>query len=125
MANMSSKFQYDTNEWHTVIFSRQEYTGRLLINGEDESSANSTGNARLTGLLPPLSFGGVDPKALEDVNVNLKLEPVNFFTGCIRSIQIGGQLPEQPTQIVGVLPCSEQIEEGMFFSKGGGYIKVK
>lgn len=121
---MSSKFQYDNNEWHTVVFSRQGHKGKLLINGEDESNAESIGSTRSTNLLPPYSFGGVNPDALEDVNVNLKLEPAKFYTGCIRNIQIGGHVPEQPSQIVGVLPCSEQIEQGIFFSKGGGYIKV-
>lgn len=45
-----------------------------------------------------------------------------FFTGCIRNIQVGGRTWEAPVKVVDALPCSEQVENGVFFN--GGFIKV-
>ena len=30
----------------------------------------------------------------------------------------------EPSLATGVLPCSNQVEKGVFFGKGGGYVKV-
>lgn len=97
----------------------------MIVNGEDDTEGKSCEPlVRIGSFEPPYSFGGVHPDALEDLNINLKLEKGRFYTGCIRNIQIGGHAPGQPHQIVGVLPCSEKIESGIFFGKGGGFVKV-
>lgn len=123
-AKMVSDKEYNNGVWHTVVFSRQQTKGKLLINGEDEQFAESIGNTRNMAVQPPYSIGGVNPDSLEDMNVNLKMTKGQYFSGCIRNVQIGGKGLGVPEQTFGVIPCSEQIEEGMFFGKGGGYIKV-
>lgn len=121
---MSSKNQYDTNVWHTVVFTRQQSKGTLIINADDEAFGESIGNTRSMNVQAPYSFGGVNPKTLEDLQLNLELEKGKFFSGCIRNIQVGARSLGQPSQVVGVLPCSEQVETGVFFGKSGGYVKV-
>lgn len=122
---MTSKYVYNNDKWHTVLFSRQQSKGKLIINGDDEVTGESVGNTRTMSVQPPYSFGGVDAQIEEDSNLNLKLEKGKYFSGCIRNIQIGGRPLGEPAQAVGVLPCSDEIEKGVFFGKGGGYVKVK
>lgn len=123
-ANMSSDKVYNDNEWHTVLFSRQGTKGKLVINGDDEQFGESTGNTRAMTVQAPFSFGGVSPGALENMNLNLKLDSGKYFSGCLKNIQMGGHSLENPSVNVGVVPCSDQIEKGTFFGKGGGYVKV-
>lgn len=122
---MTSKFEYNNDQWHTVLFSREQTKGRLLINGEDESVGESTGSTRAMAVQGPFYMGGVSPNILQDLNNNLGLEKGDFFTGCVRNIQSSGRDLGEPTQVVGVQPCSEQIESGIFFGKGGGHVKLK
>lgn len=121
---MVSDKEYNNGVWHTVVFSRQQAKGKLLINGEDEKFGESTGPTRNMAVQPPYFIGGVNTEIQEDMNVNLKMTKGQYFSGCIRNIQIGGKGLGVAEQTFGVIPCSEQIEEGMFFGKGGGYIKV-
>jgi laminin, alpha 3/5 len=48
----------------------------------------------------------------------------NSFVGCIRNIQIGGKAIGDFKNVYGVLPCSEEIEDGVFFDNGGGHVKL-
>lgn len=121
---MTSKNEYNNNEWHTVVFSRQQNKGKLIIDGEDEQLAEANGGTRPMAVQAPYSYGGVSPDSMEDVNVNIGMGKGKLFTGCIRDIQMNGRSLGEPSQTVGVLPCSEQIEQGTFFGKGGGYVKV-
>lgn len=121
---MTSKFEYNNDKWHTVLFSRQQSKGKLIINGDDEVFGESVGNTRTMNVQPPYSFGGVDQQIEEDSNLNLKIAKGQYFSGCIRNIQVGGRPLAEPAQAVGVLPCSDEIEKGVFFGKGGGFVKV-
>lgn len=120
---MKSKYQYNNNEWHTVRISRAQATGNLVIDGGDSVEGSSVGNTRVMSLEPPYTFGGVPDKALDDSSVNTGLDRNNVYRGCIRNIQVQGQPLGVPTREVGVLPCTDQIEDGVFF--GGGYVKVR
>lgn len=119
---MSSKYQYNTSSWHTVLISRRQTKGKLLIDGEDESIGESIGNTRNMSLQPPYSFGGISPNLTEDVHINAGIEKNKHFKGCIRNIQVGGRPWGEPNKITGAIPCSNQVEDGVFFS--GGFIKV-
>jgi len=122
-ANMSSKYQYNNSAWHTVIISRQQSKGKLLIDGEDEVQGESIGSTRVMSLQAPYSFGGVSPKITEDLEINSRIDKDKQFRGCIRNIQVGGRAWGSPQSAVGVIPCSEQVESGVFFS--GGFIKLR
>lgn len=119
---MTSKSQYNNGKWHTVLISRQQSKGKLLIDGEDEVSAESIGNTRVMTLQPPYSFGGVAPNLTDDLVINSGIEKSKYFQGCIRNIQVGGRPWGEPNKIVGATPCSDQVEDGVFFN--GGFIKV-
>lgn len=41
----------------------------------------------------------------------------------IINLEVGGQPWGVPQNEVGVIPCSDQVEEGAFF--GGGFVKVR
>lgn len=122
--NMTSKNLYNDDQWHTVVITRDQNKGKLVINGDDESFGEATGSSRAMNLMLPYSFGGVNDNALDDLNVNLSLEKDKFFSGCIRNIMTSERKPSKP-QPFGVIPCSENVEQGVFFGKGGGHIKLK
>lgn len=122
---MTSKNEYNNGDWHTVIFSRQQSKGKLIINGEDEQFSESTSAARTMTVQAPYSFGGVNPDSVEDMNLNLKIGKGKIFSGCLRDIQMSGQGLGEPSLAVGVLPCSDQIETGTYFGRGGGYVKLR
>lgn len=121
-ANMTSKYQYNNNAWHTVIINRSQEKGSLLIDGGDEVNGESIGNTRVMSLIAPYSFGGVSNNLIDDLAINSGLEKTKVFRGCIRNVQVGGQPLGKPANTVGVIPCSDQVEQGAFF--GGGFLKV-
>ena len=111
---LTSKSQYDDNAWHTVEFSRKRKQLTLKI-GNDEHFDNIP-NKCLMELRPSYLIGGSNEKS----------ENGNQFFGCIKEVKLGGQLIKSsspPSE--GVLPCSENIETGIFFGKSGGYIKLR
>lgn len=127
-ASMTSDKQYADNEWHTVRIERHQKKGKLTIDGEDEVSGESTGGTRKMSLQPPYSFGGIRSN-LTDTNfkANLGVDQVHQFVGCIRNILVGDRAwvnkdEDIVPKIEGAVPCSDQVEEGVFFS--GGFIKV-
>lgn len=124
-ANISSKYEYNNNEWHTVLFTRNHSKGRLLINDEDDSFGESTGTTRMMAVQAPFSFGGVANELIEDSYLNMKMSKGKQFRGCIRNMQMAARGLGEPTLAVGVLPCSNQVESGVFFGKGGGYVKLR
>lgn len=125
LANISSMNRYDDNQWHSVTFTRQQAKGTLHIDSDDKQIGESDGTARTMNVQAPYSFGGVSTSAIEDSNINLKLSKYTQFQGCIRGIQMGGRNLGVPTIPAGVLPCSDQVESGVFFGKGGGYVKLR
>uniref|UniRef100_W4VRR7 Putative response to misfolded protein n=1 Tax=Corethrella appendiculata TaxID=1370023 RepID=W4VRR7_9DIPT len=128
-ANMSSSKTYDDNEWHTVQFSRQQTKGRLVIDSEDETEGESVGNTRTMSVQAPFFVGGFDPQHLEDIAINLKIDKntldKEYFVGCVNDVQMSNRPIGEPTNIVETIPCSKEVEGGIFFGKGGGYIKLR
>lgn len=124
-ANISSKYEYNNNEWHTVLFTRNHSKGRLLINDEDDSFGESTGTTRMMAVQAPFSFGGVANEFIEDSYLNMKMSKGKQFRGCIRNMQMAARGLGEPTLAVGVRPCSNQVENGVFFGKPGGYVKIR
>ncbi|XP_050097931.1 laminin subunit alpha isoform X1 [Anopheles aquasalis] len=127
-ANMSSERNYNDNEWHTVHFMRQNSKGKLIIDGEDESSAESTGSTRTMAIQAPIYVGGVSSDNYEEVALNLKIDKNvlerNQFVGCVHGIQSNGRPLETPSNITRTIPCSSRIETGTFFGDGGGFVKL-
>lgn len=124
VANITSKFAYNNDKWHTVSFTRTKSKGKLIINGEDEEEGESTGHTRSMSVQAPFSFGGVSKEHLENMNINLNLNNLQQFRGCIRDIMFGNKKLGEPINTFGTIPCSDKIESGLFFGPGGGHVKL-
>lgn len=124
LANISSKYEYNNDKWHTVSFTRAQSKGKLIINGEDEEEGESVGHTRAMSVQAPFSFGGVSNEQLENMNINLKLQNTQQFRGCIRDIMFGNKKLGEPRNTFGTIPCSDKIESGFFFGPAGGYVKL-
>lgn len=129
-ANISSERRYDDNEWHTVHFSRFHNKGKLVVDSEDEVHGESAGNTRTMQVQAPFFVGGVSGgEHYEDVALNLKIDKNilerDQFVGCIMDIQAFNRPLGTPSNITQTIPCSTQIETGMFFGKGGGFVKLR
>jgi laminin, alpha 3/5 len=127
--DVASQLAWDDREWHTVRFTRQQTKGKILVDDTDEQVSETQQPTRPMTLLSPIYVGGIDPKFVEDVGLNLNLDKNtlvknNSFSGCIKNIQIGGKAIGDFRNVFGVLPCSEEIESGVFFGKDGGYVKL-
>lgn len=84
---MTSKYQYNNNAWHTVVITRHQAMGSLLIDGGDEVRGESIGNTRVMTLQAPYSIGGVSPNLMDDLVVNTGIDPKKVYSGCIRNIR--------------------------------------
>lgn len=129
-ANISSERRYDDNEWHTVHFSRFHNKGKLVVDSEDEVHGESAGNTRTMQVQAPFFVGGVSGgEHYEDVALNLKIDKNilerDQFVGCIMDIQAFNRPLGTPSNITQTIPCSSQIETGLFFGKGGGFVKLR
>lgn len=129
---ITSKHQFDNNEWHTIEFTRDKK--KFALKDIDRSDNKLE---ELQGLKCPnmdLSknyfIGGASEKASEDIEINLGFDKgyltKHAFFGCIKDakfnndpLEVSGGIPES------VLPCSDQIEKGVFFGKSGGYVKLR
>lgn len=127
-ASMASNKQYNDDNWHTVRIERHQKKGKLIIDGEDDVSGESFGGTRKMSLQPPYSFGGIRANlTANNFKANLGINQVHQFSGCIRHIQIGDRPwvsnEENIVPIIeGAIPCSDKVEQGIFFS--GGFVKV-
>lgn len=124
-----SKKQYDNNEWNSLQFSRNRRDLTLRVSGE-EKIAELKSKCRNMELKPSYFVGGSDEKSLEDIELNLKVGKGFFaknpFFGCVKDIKLNAQpLNTAAPPSEGVLPCSDNIETGVFFGKSGGYVKLR
>lgn len=123
-----SKNQYDNYEWNSLEFSREQKRLTLKL-GNEEQFGNLKDKCRNMDLRPSYFIGGASNKFLEDIELNLEVGKgffsKNAFFGCIKDIKLNSQplrTAAPPTEKV--LPCSDNIESGVFFGKSGGYVKL-
>lgn len=125
---IDSKNQYDNHEWQSIEFSRKG--AELLLKTESEQQNNKLEKKCRTMDLKPSYFVG-GSNNLEDIELNLNKKEKGFFTknpffGCIKDIKLNALVLNTavpPSE--GVLPCSDDIETGVFFGKSGGYVKLR
>lgn len=124
-----SKKQYDNNEWTSLVFSRNKKVLTLKVESE-EISDDLREKCRNMELRSSYLVGGLSDKSVEDIELNLNLKKGFFsknpFFGCIKEIKLHSQVlntASPPSE--GVLPCSDNIEPGVFFGKSGGYVKLR
>lgn len=127
-ALLDSRNAYNDNEWHTVVFSRTEMEGKLIIDEELVASGSSLGNTKTLNVEPPFLLGSLSlpvSNALKEKNSSISiLSNIPGFVGCLRSFRMGKKPVVNITYSDGVLPCSDKIEKGFFIGSEGGYIKA-
>lgn len=123
-----SKSQYDNSEWNIVEFSRKYKTLGLKI-GNEEQSGTLKEKCPDMDLSSNFFIGGSSENMLKEIQANLKLDDKfltkHQFFGCIKNVNVNAQALNAASPPEGVLPCSDNIETGVFFGKSGGYVKLR
>lgn len=128
---------YDDNNWHSVIFSREHEMVKLVI--DEEILGEKIAQVQKIDINMPFFIGGLKPADYNRVLSNLVSErcfvvllynktpfqnTTQPFKGCIRNFLMNDKPMEKPIPY-DIMPCSDNVEEGVFFSRGGGYIRLR
>ncbi|XP_026299731.1 laminin subunit alpha [Apis mellifera] len=117
-ALLISETKINDNKWHIVIFKRKGNYGQLIVDEDEAVTGHSQGTIDVINVSPPFYVGGVlqnmSSKVLDMISMN------DTFKGCLGNFMVNGQPVGEPTNKVGVIPCSKQVEEGLFFFPGNG-----
>ncbi|XP_033329969.2 laminin subunit alpha [Megalopta genalis] len=114
-----SEKKINDNHWHLVEFKRQGSSGKLIIDEEDPvSTGYAQGNMNTMNVIPPFYVGGIQQDTLGKV-FNM-IGTNKTFNGCLGNFMVNGQPVGEPMNKVGVIPCSQKVESGLFFYPGNG-----
>ncbi|XP_070151389.1 laminin subunit alpha [Polyergus mexicanus] len=117
-ALLESNKKINDNEWHIVVFKRQGNYGSLTVDEEDPVTGYSLGDATTINVNPPFFVGGVLPEIASIAYTNIGIN--RTFNGCLSNFMMNGQTVGEPSEKVGVIPCSKRVESGLFFFPGNG-----
>ena len=117
-ALLTSESKINDNQWHSVVFKRENNFGELVIDEYPTVNGYSQGHTTTISVNPPFYVGGVLPNI--STNVFDKIEVNKSFSGCLRNFMINGQPVGEPAERFGVIPCSKRVEPGLFFYPGNG-----
>ncbi|XP_054277134.1 laminin subunit alpha [Macrosteles quadrilineatus] len=121
-ALLESDNPVNDGEWHSIRISRTQTNGKLYIDDFLVREGESKGSTKTINVLPPVYLGGIDPKISDNTKTNLK--GLNHtFEGCLKDFSLNDKPITSPSKPIGVIPCSDNVEVGAFFSPEGGYIK--
>ncbi|CAK9798131.1 Laminin subunit alpha [Anthophora quadrimaculata] len=117
-ALLVDEMKINDNQWHFVTFKRQGNYGQLIVDENAPVTGHSEGSTETMNVSPPFYVGGV----LQDMsNKVFNMIGMNHtFNGCIGNFMVNGQPVSEPINKVGVIPCSNQVEPGLFFFPGNG-----
>lgn len=117
-AVLTSSSRINDNQWHTVVFTRQGNFGELIVDEDQAVSGYSQGNIKTIDVSPPFYVGGILPEISTNVYGNIGMN--NSINGCLGNFMMNGQTIDDPEKRPGVIPCSRQVEPGLFFYPGDG-----
>ncbi|XP_066575649.1 laminin subunit alpha-3 isoform X1 [Amia ocellicauda] len=113
-----NKEKYNDGKWHTVMFSWERKSFRLVVDGLHAQEDNFTQDKSLE-LHMPVYLGNVP--ALNG-NSQLQILPKRSVVGCIRNFKLNDQMAV-PAANFGIPPCFDgNTESGAYFSGNGGYV---
>ncbi|KOC61553.1 Laminin subunit alpha [Habropoda laboriosa] len=117
-AQLVEEMKINDNQWHFVTFKRQGTYGELIVDENPPVGGFSPGPTETMSVSPPFYVGGV----LQDMsNKVLNMIGMNHtFNGCLGNFMVNGQPVSEPINKVGVIPCSNRVEPGLFFFPGNG-----
>ncbi|KAE8598578.1 hypothetical protein XENTR_v10016864 [Xenopus tropicalis] len=112
-----SQDKYNDGKWHTVIFSWDGLSGRLVVDG---LKARKGTLMKYFGLekLTSVRLGGVP-------SLKIKSVPKKSFSGCLKNLKLNGLALEGPSHTFAVTPCYDgSFEKGIFFAPDGGHVVI-
>ncbi|KAM4686050.1 LOW QUALITY PROTEIN: laminin subunit alpha-3 [Amazona ochrocephala] len=114
---LKTSIKYNDGQWHTVVFSTDAESIRLVVDGLRAQHRKLATNSAIS-IKPPIYVGGLP--SLKTQNI-----PVNSFKGCLKNFKMNGEVMNAPQQNNGVLPCLDvPMDTGIYFSNKGGYITI-
>ncbi|XP_051879392.1 LOW QUALITY PROTEIN: laminin subunit alpha-3-like [Pristis pectinata] len=113
-----SRSKHNDGQWHTVVFSRENNKGKLVIDGLRTQQGTLTGGPLLK-VESPFYLGGLPS---EKGRRSHKL-PRQSFHGCIKNFKLDGNQLHPPSRTFGVTPCFDgNFEQGAYFAAEGAYL---
>eukprot|EP00079_Xenopus_tropicalis_P036607 XP_017950378.1 PREDICTED: laminin subunit alpha-3 [Xenopus tropicalis] len=112
-----SQDKYNDGKWHTVIFSWDGLSGRLVVDG---LKARKGTLMKYFGLekMTSVRLGGVP-------SLKIKSVPKKSFSGCLKNLKLNGLALEGPSHTFAVTPCYDgSFEKGIFFAPDGGHVVI-
>ncbi|XP_067887186.1 laminin subunit alpha-3 isoform X2 [Heterodontus francisci] len=115
---IKSKAKHNDGQWHTVVFSRENNKGKLIIDGL-RTKQGSIASSPLLNVESPFYLGG-SPSSKRRRN---QRPPKHSFHGCLRNFKLDGNQLHSPSRTFGVTPCFDgNFERGAYFSAEGGHV---
>ncbi|SPP85142.1 laminin subunit alpha [Drosophila guanche] len=118
-ANITSESELNDGKWHTVEIVRTSMRVSLIIDHTEQAGSvelSQQRNAPVLTVEMPIYVGGIT-KFVESELKNHTYFGGNtsYFNGCLKDIKFDGvALETEPTKY-SVVPCSDQVESGVFF----------
>ncbi|XP_069771812.1 laminin subunit alpha-3-like [Narcine bancroftii] len=113
-----SRARHNDGQWHTVVFSRENNKGKLVIDGLRTRQGNVT-SGPLLNVESPFYLGGIPA----DKGKRRRKLPRQNFHGCLRNFKLDGTLLHPPSRTLGVTPCFDSnTEQGAYFAAEGAYL---
>jgi laminin alpha 3/5 len=116
-------YNYGDNKWHLIEFSRDENTAKLVLD-TSVMYDKQVSNVQKIDIKPPLYVGGLDPVHYNQIQGSLNIP--SSFSGCIRNVYMNSKpLEVEPRNRIGVVPCFDSVESGVFFPVTGGFVRLR
>ncbi|XP_071446786.1 laminin subunit alpha-4-like [Hetaerina americana] len=107
--------------WHNVAILRHTNKARITVDQKNKT-VNSQCPIAWMKIVSSYFVGGIPQSMKVNVMENLGLN--KSFSGCLRNPKDSPLGVLQPDVAHSVIPCSEQVEKGVFFSADGGHVII-
>ncbi|OZC11109.1 laminin EGF-like protein [Onchocerca flexuosa] len=119
-AVLKSKRSVMDDEWHTIRAEREGIAGTLYIDNVMEANGQSPPGTDAVDTQPPIYFGGL-PSDLVSFASRILPGAKSVFGGCLKDFKLNEMKFDVPPVEIGTVPCSQYIEEGLYFGENAGY----
>uniref|UniRef100_A0A915JLW9 Laminin G domain-containing protein n=1 Tax=Romanomermis culicivorax TaxID=13658 RepID=A0A915JLW9_ROMCU len=117
---LQSKRPYLDFQWHTVVAMRDNRYANLTLNGIVEAEGESPGETYAIDTHKPIFVGGLSNDYYPMAKKNL-VGVTTSFGGCLRDFRLNGHELTDASSSHGTRPCTDTVENGLFFGPAGGY----
>ncbi|VDK75274.1 unnamed protein product [Litomosoides sigmodontis] len=108
------------DEWHSIRAEREGLAGTLYIDDVMEANGQSPPGTDAVDTQPPIYIGGLPPDLVPFASRILP-GAKSVFGGCLRDFKLNEMKFDVPPSEIGTVPCSQYIEEGLYFGEESGY----